>query len=131
MVGYSFSEAKGTAWSPALPAPRTGLLELSEPIKSQGCLYCSQAAINVRCLLEAWYKMQDLSLCKQFIQLLVSQYEPFSCEIIIFAALSILIPINFSSVPVIYLLLFWLHTYLPLTNDCMERFCMNGCGGLL
>ena len=44
-------------------------------------------------------QMQDLNLCKQFIQLLVSQYEPFSCEIIIFAALSILIPISSAPYP--------------------------------
>ena len=73
-------------------------------------------------------QMQDLNLCKQFIQLLVSQYEPFSCEIIIFAALSILIPISSAR----YLFAFVLAAYsLTLNQWLHERLCVNGCGGLL
>jgi len=45
---------------------RVGLLELSEPIKFRDYIfggrfdtYCSQAAINVRCLLKAWAVVQN------------------------------------------------------------------------
>jgi len=48
------------------PGLRVRLLELSEPIKFQDCIfgggfdtYCSQAAINVRCLLGAWTVVQN------------------------------------------------------------------------
>ena len=48
------------------PSFAGGLLELSEPIKFRGCIfggrfdtYCSQAAVNVRCLLEAWAVVQN------------------------------------------------------------------------
>ena len=40
-----------------------------------------------------------------------------------------LIPISSCSVPVIYLFLFWLHTCLPLTNDCMRGFAWMDAGG--
>ena len=75
-----------------------------------------------------WYKMQDLNLCKQFIQLLVSQYEPSLCDIIISCSVEYSHSNQLSSVPVIYLLLFWLHTCLSLTNDCMRGFAWTDAG---